>query len=326
MATSTKPEGDEKTTAATQRGSVGRGPSYPALSIQDAIEKLRAFYNAERRNAAPVGSAAGHWGYTEKSSSTRLVAAALIQYGLMEDSGSNTDRKLKVSERGLDIVLDTENSPKRLLAIQEAVRAPKANAEVFARHPPSDLPSDQTLKYFLLREKGFNDGSVDGYIKTLRESIAYAKLDKETILSTVGKGSSDEKPSKDVPEVGDLIQWEASGVLRLEGPRRVRAKQEHDGNWWVFIEGSETGIPMDEAIVMERGAAAKPSPPSLPIANVQAPITVAVDTGEQEVASGKFGKAMSYRLLATGEIGPKELGKIIKLLEAYKEALEDDDD
>lgn len=253
-------------TAQAQKGA-GRGPSYPALSIKEAIDKLRSFYTAERRNAAPLAAAARHWGYSSTSSSGRVTAAALIQYGLLDDDGSRDSRTLKVTGRALDILLDADDSPKRLEAIQDAVRAPKANAEVFARHAPHELPSDATLRYFLLREKGFNDGAVDNYIKNLRESIAYAKLDKPGTIPNSEKGGDGEKPGVPPPDVGDLIQWESSGVLRMEAPRKVRAKQEHDGAWWVFVEGSETGIPMEEVKVVERvqREEAKKSPPTLPV-------------------------------------------------------------
>lgn len=315
------------TAAQGQRSAVGRGPSYPAIGIKEAIEKARTFYNAERRSSAPLSSAARHWGYSEKSSSPRVVAAALIQYGLLEDSGSNENRMLKVTDRGLDILLDTEESPKRVAAIQAAVRAPKANADIFARHPPGELPSDQTLRYYLLREKGFNDGSVDGYIKTLRDSISFAKLDKPAIIPPGNGDSEDRKPENSPPEVGDLIQWEAGGVLRMEGARRVRAKTEDQGAWWVFVEGSETGIPMDEAIVLERKAAdpaAARVPPTLPLPQA-ARAEAQAQPGEVEASRGKLGDGVTYRLMATGELGSKQIARLIKLLEAQKAVLEDDD-
>jgi hypothetical protein len=325
MATNGKSEGEDKA-AQAQRSSAGRGASYPALGIKEAIDKARAFYNAERRNAAPAAAAARHWGYSEKSSSVRVVIAALIHYGLLEDSGSNEARTLKLTERGLDILLDAEDSPKRLAAIQAAVRTPKANAELFVRHAPDDLPSDQTLRFHLIREKGFNDGAVDGYIKSLRESIAYAKLDKPIMIPDGKTDPKVKKPEVEPPEVGDLIQWESSGVLRMEAPRRVRAKIEDQGAWWVFVEGSEAGIPMDETVVIERKAdpAAQKQPPTLPLMGV-APRVEPV-AGESEASRGKLGDGVSYRLLVTGELGGKEIGKLIRLLKAQKAVLDDPDD
>jgi len=59
----------------------------------------------------------------------------------------------------------------------------------------------------------------------------------------------------DKPEVniGDLVQVEIDGALALEKPARVRAVQEYDGSPWVFVEGSETGIPMDQIVLQEKG-------------------------------------------------------------------------
>src|SRR5258706_3495825 len=107
---------EERVTASK---SSGRGPSYPALTIEEAIGKARKFWNAEKRNAAPIAAAAKHWGYSETSSSGKVVTAALLQFGLLQDQGSSDSRMVKLTDRALDIVLADEASPKRLKAVQE---------------------------------------------------------------------------------------------------------------------------------------------------------------------------------------------------------------
>ena len=52
----------------------------------------------------------------------------------------------------------------------------------------------------------------------------------------------------------------------------------------------------------------------------------AVEAGEREWLRGPLSKDTSYRLVVTGIMGPKEIGKLIKLLEAQKIILEDDDE
>jgi hypothetical protein len=47
---------------------------------------------------------------------------------------------------------------------------------------------------------------------------------------------------------------------------------------------------------------------------------------EREYLRGLLSREASYRLLVSGDIGPKELGKMIKLLQAQKAILEDDAD
>ena len=79
-------------------------------------------------------------------------------------------------------------------------------------------------------------------------------------------GSGAENPPPN-PQVGDLVQVEIEGVLQLGKPARVRAIQPHDGQDWVFIEGSEAGIPMTQTVVIEKkGADVVPwvTPPRLP--------------------------------------------------------------
>ena len=117
----------------------------------------------------------------------------------------------------------------------------------------------------------------------------------------------------------------------METPRRIRGKQERDGAWWVFVEGSETGIPMDEAVIMEKAKQEAPppkAPPTMPLeaaAKSVATATADLTVGERDWLRGPLSKGVSYRLLVSGEMGPKELGKLIKMLEAQKAILDDDD-
>ena len=229
----------------------------------------------------------------------------------------------------MDILLDdVADSPRRLQAIRDAVNAPKIYADILNKWPPHEPPSDSTLKFYLLREKSFNEGAIDDFIKNFRLSIAFAKLDKTPTIAAVEAIGTVEKPQKtptlDGPEIeiGDLVQWEASGVLRMEKPAVVRAFSEDRA--WAFVEGSETGIPMEELLLEQKGAPAPAKTPpklALPGQVFETPITA----GEKEWLRGPLSKATSYRLIVNGEVGPKEIGKLIKLLEAQKLVLDDDE-
>lgn len=48
--------------------------------------------------------------------------------------------------------------------------------------------------------------------------------------------------------------------------------------------------------------------------------------GEREWLRGPLSRSTNYRLLVIGDMGPKEIGRLIKLLEAQKLVLEDDDE
>lgn len=260
----------------------GRGPSYPSMDLEEAVKKSMLFWQAEKRSPAPVTAAARHWGYSETSSSGKMAVAALIQYGLLEDQGAGEKRTVKLTPQALDIVLDEPDSPNRIKALQAAVWHPKIYSELLSKWPAHELPSDHTLRYFLVREKAYNESAVAGLLKDFRASIAYARMDK---------------PGTIPPEQAD------SDPL-------------NDG-------GGERGRQMEEA-VMERKQDAPEERRAEPRVTERVEEMAA---GEREWMRGKLSKdGTSYRLIVSGELGSKEIGKLIKLLKAQKLVLEDEDE
>jgi hypothetical protein len=171
-----------------------RGPSYPAIGLEEAITRATQFYKYEKRSAAPVEAAANHWGYAKGSSSWKSILAALIHFGLMEEAGGSGDsRQVKLTGRTLDILLDATESPKRLAAIRDAAFSPKLYAEIFGKWPPHELPSDQSMRFYLLREKGFNESSLPGFFKDFRATIAFANLENPPTIPDIEPIGSDQK-------------------------------------------------------------------------------------------------------------------------------------
>jgi hypothetical protein len=212
----------EKTTQETKLKAApgGRGVSYPQLSLEEAVTRAAQFWEYERKNSAPVEAAAAHWGYSATSSGGRTVVATLISFGLMTDSGSGESRQVQLTERALDIVLDT---PEKAKALIESIKSPKIYAELFGLWSPENLPSDQTIKVHLLRNKNFNPKFVDGFIKDFRQSVRFS-----------GIKNSDKMPSLDADEmVEELMRTpEMTGgapVLQRD-PVRITALKKLDAD------------------------------------------------------------------------------------------------
>ena len=108
-----------------------------------------------------------------------------------------------------------------------------------------------------------------GLITEYKETISFAKLGQPAILPPQGEGEGELKPPpKPRIDVGDLIQVEIGGALAIENPTRVRAIQEHEGRSFVFIDGTETGFPVEQAILEKKGEPADKlavSAPRLPL-------------------------------------------------------------
>src|SRR6478672_3684481 len=78
-----------------------RSPSFPFVGLREALDRARAFYEAEQRNSARIETAASHWGYSPKSSGGKQTIAALRSFGLLDG-----DSLVRLSGRALRILLD----------------------------------------------------------------------------------------------------------------------------------------------------------------------------------------------------------------------------
>jgi hypothetical protein len=58
------------------------------------------------------------------------------------------------------------------------------------------------------------------------------------------------KPVFDVGE-GDLVQWQSMGKFIFPEPRKVVRVEEGEMGKYVFVEGSKTGIPIEQIVVLE---------------------------------------------------------------------------
>lgn len=84
----------------------------------------------------------------------------------------------------------------------------------------------------------------------------------------------------------------------------------------------------DAAMFEERQAepAPAPEPAHAPSTHIEGAKPAPLFEGERELLHGPLSRSASYRLVIKGDAGPKEIGKLIKILELQKTLLEDDDE
>lgn len=263
---------DQATTAESFKNKRFRSPPYPALPLGKAIERAKELHSKALHHTVPLHVLATAWGFTTKSSSITTVAAALKQYGLLDDEGSGDKRRFRLTDDAVRIVTDpVPNSAKRVEAIKRAALAPKVHAELWGQFGLAGLSGsmDATLQAYLTLDRKdagdapYSSAAAQDIINIYGETIRFAGLAEPDIISGLGSSETDSgnlktpaKPDNKKfggAKVGDLVQWEAGGELKLEAAKRVRAIQKHDGVEWVFVDGSETGIPMSETIIDKKG-------------------------------------------------------------------------
>ncbi|MGE0184098.1 MAG: hypothetical protein AB7P98_17745 [Parvularculaceae bacterium] len=283
---------DEQKAAGDYKTKRFRSPPYPFVPLGKAVERAKELYQQAQHHPVPLHVLASAWGYALKSSGLLQTAAALKQFGLLDDQGSGDKRRFRLTNDAIRIVTDPDQlSAKRTEAIKRAALAPKVHTYLWEKFGMAGVSGsmDVALKSFLTvdrRDSGeapYSNSAAEEVISEYKETAIYAGLANSDIISGLGNGVPDsdnlkppEKPGGKTfgsAKVGDLVQWEAGGELKLESAKRVRAIQKHDGVEWVFVDGSETGIPMTETIVEKKGEADEGGlkPPRLALSETKEP-------------------------------------------------------
>lgn len=231
-----------------------RSPSYPNMALRDAVDAVGKIEKLYRSAPVDRTAAAKLIGYTTLSGPANKALAALASYGLLDRAGKGETR---VTERARDI-LHAANTQDRHARLLDAAFEPELFRELRERFVGLAVPPEDGVVTYLNRQ-GFNPNAVRPAAKAFLETMSY--------LQELGVSESHRPdPKTDEPSdvkyggaaVGDLVQWEVDKVLQLEKAARVRAVQNHDGKDWVFVEGSDTGIPMEQAIVEKKAAGETP--------------------------------------------------------------------
>ena len=137
-------------------------------------------WQVEGRHAAAVNVAMQHWGYKEDSSTGYSCVAALKKFGLVDHEGMGDTRQVKLSDRALAILLDKDpDSDGRRDALRAAALGPRIHAELWERYG-TELPSDQSLKRYLVLERGFNEAAVDELLDEYKQTMTFAGLNVAT--------------------------------------------------------------------------------------------------------------------------------------------------
>jgi hypothetical protein len=225
-----------------------RSPNYPSYKIDGALEKAELLYKAFKKFPVPIENASKTMGFASAASSTAAQAVATLKaYGFIDVQGSGAKRTVAVTDAAVRIIA---RHPDRAKLLKEAALAPRIHKELYDQFvKPDGIAPDATIKTYLQFDRPggtFNELAIDPLLREFRGTLAFAGLDSSGNLSPVAPDIP-----HDVAE-GDLVQWESQGIAQFNEPKRVLELSD-DGEW-VFVEGSLTGIPLNEVKVIQRAA------------------------------------------------------------------------
>lgn len=219
-----------------------RSPAYPAVGLREAIDRVAKLYKTDGKAGAPPKLAAVHIGFTTAHGQALGVLAALKKFGLV----SEVNGRIVPSQRAIEILNLPTNDTRRVQAIKDAALGPEIYRELIEQHRDTGWPADDVLQADLITYRNFNPKAVAGFVKDFKDTLEFAGLSDLSVLV-----------SEEV-KVGDYVQWEPSGVLQFQEPKRVRSISE-DGQF-VFVDGSDTGLPVTE-VTREKAPLGAQNPP-----------------------------------------------------------------
>lgn len=175
-----------------------RSPSYPSLSLEQAIEMVGKIHKVNRTNVISRETAARDMGYAGLTGRSMTVLGSLAQYGLMEKAGKGD---VKVTRRAVEILHPVEEAH-RAEAIVEAAQTPALFKTLHERFPDG-VPSENALKSFMV-QNDFNDVAIGPAIAAFLETIEFAGKAREGGGSGRGSVETTESPPQPIKEQGVL--------------------------------------------------------------------------------------------------------------------------
>jgi hypothetical protein len=112
------------------------------------------------------------------------------------------------------------------------------------------------------------------------------------------------------PQVGEYVQWTSDGVDQFKPARKVTQIQDR----YVWVDGSQTGIPLSEVTVVE-------PPAPIPVATLTTPAKSGLLDKEGDGNEISVLVTPQGRLQISADLDVKGLGKLKQMLEQYEQIL-----
>ena len=193
-----------------------RSPNYPAISLPDAIQRVKRIYEQENHLSVAKDVIAKHLGYSGLNGASLKLISAIGKYGLLEDAG---DGQARVSPLAITILFpDSDNA--KSAAIREAAAQPALFAEMLDQWD-GHIPSDANIRSYLAR-RNFAQSAMDTVIQSFRETMA---------LVTPESGGYDSSAVKKKEE-----PMTATHIPSRE-PKNIRPPMTGDAPFRVALEG-----------------------------------------------------------------------------------------
>jgi hypothetical protein len=210
------------------KGMIVRSPNYPSISLSEAITKVDMIYRKEHTHPTTREVLATDMGYSSVNGASMGVISALLKYGLLE----TRDDLLRISSDAQTIIEYPKGDPERAMAIFKAGLKPAMFTELRNRYGDT-LPSEDTLRAYLVTKRGFNTKAVSVLIRAYRDTMLLLADESPSNIADADGDEMEEdmQPVAQVPSRGSAPGSSKS----TNGGRVERAVPSYEADLvWVF--------------------------------------------------------------------------------------------
>lgn len=144
-----------------------RSPNCPGISLRDALQRAKKFYDEEGRSPADRLVIAKTLGYSGLSGSSATLIGALRQYGILEPAGDG----MRISDDALAF-FELSDGPEKSAALARMAFNPALFSELRSQFPDR-APGDVNLRHILIK-KGFTSKQADDVSQSYRDNFELA--------------------------------------------------------------------------------------------------------------------------------------------------------
>lgn len=167
-----------------------RSPNYPAFSLREATEKIKAAYKDVQKHETDKEALVKIFGYSGLNGKSLRLLGTLASFGLFEGR-----KELSITQDGESIAVDHAGSKERMEAIEKVALTPQVFSEIIAKYGDTK-PSATVLVPYLVK-KGFSESAADSVVRTFHDTLEFVNEEKKAYNEATGQGAGDSDDGED---------------------------------------------------------------------------------------------------------------------------------
>lgn len=150
---------------------------FPFINLEKAIGRAQTLYAADKAGKPMLANVAfGLWGYSPKSSGAFQTIAALKQYGLIFDDGSNVDRRIGLTAEARRYFLDERDDVRSRLLAEFALKPALIRVLWTSERWSEGIPADTVARSYLKIDRHLNEQSARALLSIFKDNIRFSGL------------------------------------------------------------------------------------------------------------------------------------------------------